>query len=189
MHIVTAMFAVISRCVAHSLIFISIITAEDAVIIEPWYNTDSEGDNVIMLRSVPTMMFTMATILRFSDFAWVRANIRAIRIPATRWDYGEGARMLPPTSTDTTTRSCEVTLTTAPTYKCTGYTRYSTPVLIREEGPAHPRSVNIIGDIFLIASIRRQRRTRQIQVQIQEFEPVIAEAQSDEEEDAADQTN
>ena len=178
------MFAVISRCVAHSYIFLSIITAEDAVLIEPWFNTDCEGDNVVLLRSVPTMMFSMATLLRFNSFAWVRANIRAVRIPATRWDYGEGARMLPPTSTDTTTRSCEATLTTAPTYKCTGYTRYSTPVLIREEGPAHPRTVNIIGDIFLIASIRRQRRSRQIQVQIQEFEPIIPpEAQSDEEED------
>ena len=178
------MFAVISRCVAHSYIFISIITAEDAMLVEPWFNTDSEGDNIVLLRSVPTMMFTMATLLRFSDFTWVRANIRAVRIPATRWDYGEGARMLPPTSSDSTTRSCEVTLTTAPTYKCTGYTRYSTPVLIREEGPAHPRTVNLIGDIFLIASIRRQRRSRQIQVQIQEFEPIVPpEAQSDEEED------
>ena len=178
------MFAVISRCVAHSYIFLSIITAEDAMLVEPWFNTDSEGDNIVLLRSVPTMMFTMATLLRFSDFTWVRANIRAVRIPATRWDYGEGARMLPPTSSDSTTRSCEVTLTTAPTYKCTGYTRYSTPVLIREEGPAHPRTVNLIGDIFLIASIRRQRRSRQIQVQIQEFEPIVPpEAQSDEEED------
>ena len=182
------MFAVISRCVAHSYIFLSIITAEDAMLVEPWFNTDSEGDNIVLLRSVPTMMFTMATLLRFSDFTWVRANIRAVRIPATRWDYGEGARMLPPTSSDSTTRSCEVTLTTAPTYKCTGYKRYSTPVLIREEGPAHPRTVNLIGDIFLIASIRRQRRTRQIQVQIQEFEPIIPpEAQSDEEEDDAGQ--
>ena len=178
------MFAVISRCVAHSYIFLSIITAEDAMLVEPWFNSDNEGDNIVLLRSVPTMMFTMATLLRFSDFTWVRANIRAVRIPATRWDYGEGARMLPPTSSDSTTRSCEVTLTTAPTYKCTGYTRYSTPVLIREEGPAHPRTVNLIGDIFLIASIRRQRRSRQIQVQIQEFEPIVPpEAQSDEEED------
>ena len=95
--------------------------------------------------------------------------------------------MLPPTSTVSTSRSCEVTLTTAPTYKCTGYTRYSTPVLIREDGPAHPRTVNTIGDMFLIASIRRQRRTRQIQVQIHEYEPLNAEAQSDEEEDAAGQ--
>ena len=182
------MFAVISRCVAHSYIFLSIITAEDAMLVEPWFNSDNEGDNIVLLRSVPTMMFTMATLLRFSDFTWVRANIRAVRIPATRWDYGEGARMLPPTSSDSTTRSCEVTLTTAPTYKCTGYTRYSTPVLIREEGPAHPRTVNLIGDIFLIASIRRQRRTRQIQVQIQEFEPIAPpEAQSDEEEDDAGQ--
>ena len=117
------MFAVISRCVAHSYIFQSIITAEDAMIIEPWFNTDDEGENVVVLRSIPTMMFTMATILRFNDFAWVRANIRAVRIPATRWNYGEGDRMLPPTSSVSTTRSCEVTLTTAPTYKCTGYTR------------------------------------------------------------------
>ena len=181
------MFAVISRCVAHSYIFLSIITAEDAMIIEPWYNTDYEGEDTIQLRSIPTMMFTMATILRFNDFAWVRANIKATRIPATRWNYGEGASMLPPTSTVSTTRSCEVTLTTAPTYKCTGYTRYSTPVLIREEGPAHPRSVHIIGDMFLIASIRRQRRTRQIQVQIQEYEPLLPESQSDDEGDAAGQ--
>ena len=182
------MFAVISRCVAHSYIFLSIITAEDAMLVEPWFNSDNEGDNIVLLRSVPTMMFTMATLLRFSDFTWVRANIRAVRIPATRWDYGEGARMLPPTSSDSTTRSCEVTLTTAPTYKCTGYTRYSTPVLVREEGPAHPRTVNLIGDIFLIASLRRQRRTRQIQVQIQELEPIVPpEARSDEEEDDAGQ--
>ena len=181
------MFAVISRCVAHSYIFLSIITAEDAMIIDPWFHTDDEGDNVVVLRSIPTMMFTMATILRFNDFAWVRANIRAVRIPATRWNYGEGENMLPPTSTVSTTRSCEVTLTTAPTYKCTGYTRYSTPVLIREEGPAHPRSVNVHGDMFLIASIRRQRRTRQIQVQIQEYEPLLPESQSDDEGDAAGQ--
>ena len=77
------MFAVISRCVAHSYIFLSIITAEDAMIIDPWFHTDDEGDNVVVLRSIPTMMFTMATILRFNDFAWVRANIRAVRIPAT----------------------------------------------------------------------------------------------------------
>ena len=181
------MFAVISRCVAHSYIFISLITAEDAMTIEPWYSTDWEGDHVIHLRSVPTMMFTMATILRFKAFTWVRANIRAVRLPATRWNYGEGDRMLPPTSTVSTSRSCEVSLTTAPTYKCTGYTRYSTPVLIREEGPAHPRSVNIVGDMFLIASIRRQRRTRQIQVRIQEYEPINPEAQSDDEGDAAGQ--
>ena len=133
------------------------------------------------------MMFTMATILRFKAFTWVRANIRAVRLPATRWNYGDGDRMLPPTSTVSTSRSCEVSLTTAPTYKCTGYTRYSTPVLIREEGPAHPRSVNIVGDMFLIASIRRQRRTRQIQVRIQEYEPINPEAQSDDEGDAAGQ--
>ena len=181
------MFAVISRCLAHSYIFLSIITAEDAMLVEPWYNTETEGDNAVQLRSIPTMMFKLATILRFESFTWVRANIRAVQLPATRWNYGDGDRMLPPTSTIQASRSCEVTLTTAPTYKCTGYTRYSTPVLIREDGPAHPRTVNIIGDMFLIASIRRQRRTRQIQVQIHEYEPLNAETQSDDEEDAAGQ--
>ena len=78
------MFAVISRCVTHSLIFVSIITAEDALKAETWLTTETDGDDTIELQCVPTMMFTMSTLLRFSDFTWVRANIKAIRVPATR---------------------------------------------------------------------------------------------------------
>ena len=165
------MFAVISRCVAHSFIFVSIITADNANLADAWLNTESDGDDTVEFHNVPTMMFTMSTILRFCDFTWVMASVRAVRIPANRWRYGEGERMLPPRPAVPTTRSCEVTLSTAPTYRCTGYTRYFTPVLQREFGPAHPRSVNIIGDMFLVAHIRRTKRTRHITVTMQEWEP------------------
>ena len=165
------MFTVISRCVAHSLIFISVITAEDALKADTWLTTETDGDDTIEFQCVPTMMFTMSTILRFSDFTWVRANIKAIRVPANRWRFGDGDRMLPPRPLVPTARSCEVTLSTAPTYRCTGFTRLLTPVLIREQGPSHPRTVRIIGDMFLVAYLRRQRRTRMIHVTLNEWEP------------------
>ena len=63
------MFAVISRCVAHSYVIISIITADDALKADTWLHTEHDGDDVIELQNVPSMMFTMETILRFSDFA------------------------------------------------------------------------------------------------------------------------
>ena len=165
------MFAVISRCVAHSYIIISIITADDALKADTWLHTEHDGDDVIELQNVPSMMFTMETILRFSDFTWVKANIRGVRLRASNWRYGE-ARMLPPRPEVPTSRSCEVTLATAPSYKCTGFTRLLTPVLIRQHGPSHPRTINVIGDMFLIAHLRRQRRIRHIQVVMQEYEPV-----------------
>ena len=156
------MFAVISRCVAHSYIFISIITADEALKADVWLHTENEGEDIIDLQNVPTMMFTMEM---------VKANIRAVRLRASSWRYGE-ARMLPPRPEVPTSRSCEVTLATAPTYKCTGFTRLLTPVLTRQPGPAHPRTINVIGDMFLIAHLRRQRRVRHIQVLMQEYEPV-----------------
>ena len=156
------MFAVISRCVAHSYIFISIITADEALKADVWLHTENEGEDIIDLQNVPTMMFTMEM---------VKANIRAVRLRASSWRYGE-ARMLPPRPEVPTSRSCEVTLATAPTYKCTGFTRLLTPVLTRQPGPAHPRTINVIGDMFLIAHLRRQRRIRHIQVTMQEYEPV-----------------
>ena len=165
------MFAVISRCVAHSYILISIITADEALKADTWLHTEHDGDDVAEFQNVPTMMFTMETILRFSAFTWVRANIRAVRLRASNWRYGE-ERMLPPRPEVPTSRSCEVTLVTAPTYKCTGFTRLLTPVLIRQPGPAHPRTIHVIGDMFLIAHLRRQRRIRHIQVMMQELEPV-----------------
>ena len=165
------MFAVISRCVAHSFIFISIITAEDALRADTWLTTENEGADEVEFQCVPTMMFTMSTLLRFSDFTWVRANIKGTRLPAARWRYGEGERMLPPRPTVPTTRACEVTLSTAPSYLCTGFTRLLTPVLVREQGPSHPRTLRIIGDMFLIAQLRRQRRTRMIHVTLDEWEP------------------
>ena len=165
------MFAVISRCVAHSYIFISIITAEDALLADTWLHTESEGDDIVDFNSVPTMMFTMSTILRFSDFTWVRANIKATRVPAAIWRYGHGDRMLPPRAAVPTMRSCEVTLTTAPSYRCTGFTRLLTPVLVRHQGPSHPRTIHVIGDMFLVAHLRRQRRTRMVHVTLNEWEP------------------
>ena len=167
----TAMFAVISRCVAHSYIFISIITAEDALKADTWLSSDSDGDDIVEFHCVPTMMFTMSTLLRFSDFTWVRANIKGTRVPAAGWRYGEGERLLPPRPSVPTTRSCEVVLVTAPSYRCTGFTRLLTPVLVREQGPSHPRTIRIIGDMFLVAQLRRQRRTRLIHVTLNEWEP------------------
>ena len=165
------MFAVISRCVAHSFIFVSIITAEDALKADTWLMTETDGDDVVEFQCIPTMMFTMSTLLRFSDFTWVRANIKGTRLPASRWRFGEGDRMLPPRPSVPTTRACEVTLATAPSYRCTGFTRLLTPVLVREQGPSHPRTIRIIGDMFLVAHLRRQRRTRTIHVTLNEWEP------------------
>ena len=165
------MFAVISRCVAHSYIIISIITADDALKADTWLHTEQEGDDVIELQNIPSMLFTMQTILRFSDFTWVKANIRGVRLRASSWRYGE-ARMLPPRPEVPTSRSCEVTLATAPNYKCTGFTRLLTPVLMRQHSPSHPRTIHVIGDMFLIAHLRRQRRVRHIQVMMQEYKPV-----------------
>ena len=107
----------------------------------------------------------------FSDFTWVKANIRGARLRASNWRYGE-ARMLPPRPEVPTSRSCEVTLATAPSYKCTGFTRLLTPVLMRQHSPSHPRTIHVIGDMFLIAHLRRQRRVRHIQVMMQEYKPV-----------------
>ena len=172
------MFAVISRCVAHSLVFISIITADDALKADTWLTSEADGDDTVEFQCIPTMMFTNSTLLRFSDFTWVRANIRAIRLPATRWRYGDGDRMLPPRPVVPTTRSCEVTLATAPNYRCTGFTRLLTPVLMREHGPSHPRTVRTIGDMFLIAQLRRQRRTRMIHVTLNEWEPAYEDGRA-----------
>ena len=166
------MFAVVSRCLTHSLFFISFITAEDAVRAAVWYNDDQEGDNVLLFTNVPTMMFSNNNILRFQDFAWVKANITATRSVTPSWRYGLGSDMLPPRPVSPTTRSCEVSLDTAPTYHCVGFGPAFTPTLIRNDGPAHPRSIRIIGDIFQIAILHRQRRTRHIHVTLEEWEPL-----------------
>ena len=171
------MFAVVSRCVTHSFFLVSIITAEDALKADTWLTTE-DGDDTVEFQCVPTMMFTLSTIMRFSDFTWVRANIRAIRVPASHWSFGKGDRMLPPRPVMPTTRSCEVNLATAPSYKCTGFTRMLTPVLVREQGPSHPRTVRVLGDMFLVAQLRRQRRTRLIHVTLNEWEPAYDDGEA-----------
>ena len=90
------MFAVVSRHVAQSYFLVSIITADEALKADVWLHTEHEGDDTVELQNIPTMMFTMETILRFNAFSWVKANIRAVRLRASTWRYGE-ARMLPPT--------------------------------------------------------------------------------------------
>ena len=167
------MFAVVSRCIAHSFFFISFITAEDAVKTSVWYNDDHEGDNVIFFNNVPTMMFTQSSnILRFLDFTWIKADITATRSVASAWRYGTGRDMLPPRPLTPTTRSCEVSLQTAPTYNCIGFGPAFTPKLAQNHGPHHPRSINIIGDIFQIAILHRQLRPRHIHVTLEEWEPL-----------------
>ena len=107
------MFAVISRCVAHSYIIISLITADDALKADVWLHSDHDVDNTVEFQNIPSMMFTMETILHFSEFTWVKANIRAVRLRAISWRY-HSTRMLPPRPEVPTSRSCEVTLVTAP---------------------------------------------------------------------------
>ena len=165
------MFAVVSRCVAHSFFFVSLITAEDALKADLWYNTDNEGDNVLLFQQVPTMMFGQSTILRFNTFDWIKADITATRSPASAWRYGAGRDMLPPRPQVPTTRSCSVSLETAPAYSCNGFGRAFTPTLVRLQGPAHPRSIHVVGDMFQIAVLHRQLRTRHIHVTLEEWEP------------------
>ena len=165
------MFVVASRCIAHSFFFLSFITGEDAIQASAWLNDDKQGDDVILFTNLPTMMFSQSTLMRFSDFTWVRADVTATRTPASAWRYGQGGQMLPPVPNRPTTRRCQVLLETAPTYHCTGFRSYFEPVLVRDEGPAHPRRVNLDGDMFQVATLHRQRRTRHIHVTLQEWEP------------------
>lgn len=169
----TAMFAVISRCVAHSFVFISLITAEDALKADVWLNDDHAGDNLVTFSNVPTMQFSQppTSILRFSAFNWVYAEIIGTRSPASNWRYGSMPQLLPPRPLTPTTRTCEVHITTAPSYTCTGFSRNFTPVLARTTGPAHPRTVNIPGDMFEIGRLHRQLRTRHIHVTLREWDP------------------
>ena len=153
------MFAVASQCTTHSFFFVSLITAEDAMRAAAWYNDDFDRDNVFsnVFSNVPTMMFTN-NILCFQDFAWVKANITATRSVTSAWRYGPGREMLPPRPETPTTW-----------YNCVGFGPAFTPKLVRKPGPAHPRSIRVIGDIFQIAILHR--RTRHIHVTLEEWEP------------------
>ena len=165
------MFVVASRCVAHSLFFLSFITGDDAITAHTWLNEDKEGENVVLFTNLPTMMYSQSSLMRFSGFAWVRADVTATRTPASDWRYGQGDQMLPPRPDRPTSRRCTVLLNTAPTYHCTGFRAYFEPVLVRDDGPAHPRRVNLDGDMFQVATLHRQKRTRHIHVTLQEWEP------------------
>ena len=128
----------------------AVITGANANMVTRW-REGHEGPNTIIFDDMPTFSYiTNTNGVSFEDPYWLRSYVRLDRAPP-RWGWGSPNSSMPPRFSEGY-RSCMMTVTTAPSYECTGFLMDGTPRLEERPYITQPVQMCMPSSLLKIAS-------------------------------------